>query len=166
MIEALRRTAGEVMTREVVCVDPETSCREAARLLASKSITGMPVVDRSGQVVGMVTEADLIRQPDQHADEIGAWWLDMLADGFDLAPDFLEHVRSSRNQVRGVMTSQVLSVGENAPLGEVARLLEQHRVKRVVVLRDGALVGVVSRADLVRAMAAADSDASGPHVAA
>ena len=152
MLESSALTAADLMTREVITVHPETPLREAALAMVRARIGGMPVVDSNGELVGIFSEGDLVRWTEDLG-ERQSWWLNMLADGFDLAPEFLEQVRSEHARVRAVMNKQVVSVSEQTPAREIAKLMAQHSFKRVPVLRDGKLVGIVARADLVRAVA-------------
>jgi len=152
MLEGSKLTAGDIMTRDVCTVFPHTSLRYVAKLLSERRISGVPVVDDHGRVVGIVTENDLLRWSDRPGEQ-QAWWLDMLADGFDTAPGFLDVVQSERDKVGGVMRTDITTVAEDASVADVARLIVAHSIKRVPVLRDGRLVGVVSRGDLVRDLA-------------
>lgn len=162
MLEDGVYTASDLMTRDVAVVHPETSLREAVALMARRRISGMPVVDDSGAVIGMISEGDLVRWHEGYS-ERQARWLDMLADGFALAPAFLENIRSEKNRVRMVMSHGVTSVSEEMPAREIASLMHAKGIKRVPVLRDGKLVGIVARSDLVRALARklADTSAEG-----
>ncbi len=144
--------AADIMTQNVITVTPNASLRYVAKLLARNGISGLPVVEDSGRVVGMVTETDLLRWHDD-APENQAWWLDMLAEGFELSPDFLDNVRSEREKVANFMSRTVLAVDETTPLSEVAKRMVEAKVKRLPVLRDGRLVGIISRSDLVRVLA-------------
>jgi CBS domain-containing protein len=144
-------TAGDVMTTGVVTVQPTTPLRVAARRMAERGVSGLPVVDDAGHCIGIVTEADLIR-PNDAEEHRRDWWLNLLADGYDLAPEFEAAIRATDRQVSQVMQHEVFSVTEATPLKEVARVLTEKRIKRVAVLRDGKIIGVVSRADLVRAI--------------
>ena len=152
MFDASNLTAADMMTREVVTVRPDITLRQAARLMAERRVSGLPVVDAAGAVVGMLTEADLVR-PDEAAERRRDWWLTMLADGHDLAPEFISAIAAGNRHVEQVMHRDVISVTEQTTLREVARLIAEHNIRRVVVLRDGKLAGIVSRADLVRALA-------------
>lgn len=145
-------TAADVMTRTVVTVPPDASVPAVAKLLASHHISAVPVVDAGGVPIGIVSEGDLVTWPDQPS-ERQTWWLDMLGDGFTQAPEFLDFVRFGREKIKTVMKSPVIAVGETTPLHEIARLLVQHNIKRVVVVKNDKLAGIVSRADLIRAMA-------------
>ena len=115
-------TAKDIMTREVVTVTPETPVEELAKILAERNISGVPVVDEAGNVVGIATEADII-------------------------------TKGKEGKVANIMTREVVSVCEDTPVEEIARILTERGIKRVPVLREGKLVGIVSRADIVRAMA-------------
>src|SRR5579864_9514639 len=126
----LALTAADVMTRDVVTVPPHASIRHVAKLLASNHISGVPVVEESGKLVGMVTEGDLITFTGEPS-ERQAWWLDMLADGFDLAPDFLDVVQAEREKVRAVMKTDIVSVPESMPVRDVARVMTEKSVNRV-----------------------------------
>ncbi len=147
-------TAREIMTTEIVSVGPETPTRDIARLLLDKGISAVPVVDRDGAPVGMVSEGDLIGRDDHDREARRDWWLTLLAEGEALSPEFLGHLRTDGRSARDVMAKPVVTVAEEAEVGEIARLLAAHRIKRVPVVRDGRVVGIVSRADLLRTLAA------------
>jgi CBS domain-containing protein len=144
-------TAGDLMTRDVAVVHPETSLLEAVKLMAQRRISGMPVVDDGGAIVGVMSEGDLVRWHEGYS-ERQAHWLDMLADGFELAPAFLEGIQEQRRKVKAVMSSGVATVTEETPAREVASLMYAKNIKRVPVVRDGKLVGIVARSDLIRAL--------------
>jgi len=145
--------ARDVMTRRVVSVGPQLGAREVGRLLVDEGISAVPVVDEEEKAIGMVSEGDLIgrHEPDREARR--DWWLTLLAEGETLSPDFLASLRTPDRKVREIMATPVISVSEETEVGEIARLLIAHRIKRVPVIRDGRVVGIVSRADLVRAIA-------------
>ena len=143
----------DVMTKNVVSVEPETPTRAVAKLLLDKSISGVPVVDATGAAIGMVSESDLIGREINRRASSRVWWLEMLAEGENLATEFLEHLRADDRPVREVMRAPVVSVAEDTPVQAIAEILQEHRIKRVPVLRNGRVVGIVSRADLVRALA-------------
>ena len=151
MLDEALFTAGDLMTRDVAVVHPETSLLEAVKLMAQRRISGMPVVDDAGAVVGMLSEGDLVRWH-EGCSERQARWLDMLAEGPDLASDFLEGIRAQRHKVRSVMAPGAATVVEDTPARDVARLMCDRNIKRVPVVRDGKLVGIVARSDLVRAL--------------
>ncbi len=114
--------AREIMTRHVCTISPEASVRDAARILAERRISGMPVLNEQGTIIGMCTEADVISKPGE--------------------------------LVRDIMSTEIISVSEETPVGEIAQLLSHRKIKRVPVVTNGRLVGLVSRADIVAAVAA------------
>jgi CBS domain-containing protein len=152
MLDEVVFTAADLMTRDVAVVHPETSLLEAVKLMARRRISGVPVVDDAGNIVGMMSEGDLVRWHEGYS-ERQARWLDMLADGFELAPAFLEGIREQNRKVKTVMSAGATSVTEDTPAREIARLMYAKNVKRVLVVREGKLVGIVGRSDLVRALA-------------
>jgi CBS domain-containing protein len=133
-------------------VQPETPLLAAVKLMASRRISGLPVVDDVGTILGMVSEGDLVRWHEGYTEK-QAHWLDMLADGFQLAPSFLEGVRAERHKVKAVMSPGCVSVSETTLARDIATLMHTKGIKRVPVLRDGKLVGIVARSDLIRALA-------------
>ena len=142
--------AADVMTNEVITVGEDASVHEAAKLLAEHAISAVPVVDRDKRVVGMVSEGDLLHRAETGTERRRAWWLEMVASTNQLAG---EYVKSHSGSVKDVMKSDVISVTEETTVADIAILLETNRIKRVPVLRDDRLVGIVSRANLVRALA-------------
>jgi len=145
--------AAGIMTTQVVSVRPDDTVAKVVRLLADKHISAVPVCDADGTLVGMLSEGDLMRLLGTEISARRAWWLRMLAEGTDLAPEFLAYVREDQRRARELMTTAVISVTERTSAREIADLMMRHRIKRVPVLRDGKLVGIVARADLVRAIA-------------
>jgi CBS domain-containing protein len=145
--------AQDVMTTTVVSVGPGQGTREVARILRDKGISAVPVVDDDGRPLGMVSEGDLIGRDEGDREGRRDWWLNLLAEGEPLHPDFLKSLRLPDRLARDVMVRPVITVGEQTNVGEIARLLIAHRIKRVPVVRDGRIVGIVSRADLVQALA-------------
>lgn len=148
--------ASDVMTTQVITVGPETSVQELAKILSERAISGVPVVDGDNRLVGVVTEGDLLHRAEtgteHHTGHRRSRWLDSLATDRELARDY---IKSHGRKVKDIMTHEVVSVGETTELGDIADLLETRRIKRVPVLRDGRVVGIVSRANLVRALAGA-----------
>jgi len=143
--------AMDVMTTAVVTVSPDSTVQDLAKLLSERGISGVPVVE-NGRLVGMISEGDLLHRAETGTERRTAprrWrWFD---PGLEEARNYIkEHGRT----VRDIMTREIISVGETTDLAEVATLMETKRIKRVPVLRDGMLVGILSRANLVRAMAA------------
>jgi CBS domain-containing protein len=152
MLDEAVFTAGDLMTRDVAVVHPETSLLDAVKLMAQRRISGVPVVDNDGNVVGVLSEGDLVRWHEGY-NEKQARWMDMLAEGFQLAPAFLEGVREQHRRVKTVMSPGAVTVTEGMLAREVAHLMYSKNIKRVPVVRDGKLVGIVARSDLVRALA-------------
>ena len=140
----------DVMTSEVISVDANATVTAVARLLAERGISAVPVVDKANQVIGMVSEGDLLHRAETGTERRRSWWLDMMASTNKLAGDY---IKSHSRKVKDVMTRKVLSVTEATPVADIALLLETNRIKRVPVVRDGKLVGILSRANLVRALA-------------
>ena len=151
MFEGSSLTAGDVLTGKVISIAPDASLREAARLMAAHRVSALPVVDR-GVVVGMISEIDLL-QPDRAVATRRGWWLHNLIDGVELAPHFLAIAETGQRTVRHAMQGDVVWVPETAPLAMVARVMPEKGIRRVVVERDGRLIGIISRRDLLRAMA-------------
>jgi CBS domain-containing protein len=153
--------AMDVMTTNVITVDPDMSVQALAAALSEHGISGAPVVDAQNRLVGIVSEGDLLHRvetgTERRRDRTGrrrSWWLDRIGSDEELARDY---IKSHGRTVKDVMTRQVVSVADTTDLAEIATLLETKMIKRVPVVRDGKLVGIVSRANLVRALAAAGS---------
>ena len=147
--------AADVMTSDVITVGEDASVQEVARLMAEHGISAVPVVDRERRLVGMVSEGDLLHRTETGTERRRSWWLEIMASTNQLAG---EYVRSHSGSVKDVMTRDVVSVTKETAVGDIAILLETNRIKRVPVLRDGRLVGIVSRANLVRALAVTISE--------
>ena len=145
--------ARDVMTTAVVSVAPEAPTREVARVLSDNGISAVPVVDATGAPIGMISEGDLIGRNGSDREARRDWWLTLLAEGEQLSPDFLASLQAPGHTARDVMVSPVVTVGEDAEIADIAKLLTSYRIKRVPVVHDGRVVGIVSRADLVRALA-------------
>ncbi len=141
------------MTTKVVAVSPDTPGRTVALTLFQHGISAVPVVDENGAPIGMVSEGDLVPRDESEREARKEWWLKALAEGEELSPEFLQHLQAKDRTAREVMHAPVLTVGEDADLVAIAELLSSHRIKRVPIVRDGRMVGIVSRADLVRAVA-------------
>jgi CBS domain-containing protein len=137
------------MTRQVVTVGPDTPLIEAAKLMLKHRIGGLPVVDAGKTLVGIVTEGDFLHRAETGTQRRRARWLEFLIGPGQLAT---EYAHSTGRKVHEVMTDTVHSVSEGTALEEVVNLMERHRVKRLPVLRGKKLVGIVTRANLVRAV--------------
>lgn len=142
--------ASDIMTREVVSVGPDAAIRDAIRRMLDHRISGLPVVDGRGKVVGMLTEGDLLRRGEMGTERHRSRWLEFLLGPGRLAD---EYVRTHGRKVGEIMTEHVVSAAEDTRSLKSFGLMEHRRVKRLPVLRGGALVGIISRADLVRALA-------------
>lgn len=151
--------AKELMTTDVVTVDPETHVDRIARILLDHNISAAPVVDAAGAPIGMVSEGDLIGRDAAERDRRRDWWLGLLAENETPSPDALAELHPDRMAAKNVMAAPVVTVTEATEATEIARLLTAHRIKRVPVVRDDHIVGVVSRADLLRALVAGDAAA-------
>ena len=151
--------AADVMTTKVTTVTPESSVGDAAKLMLQYRISGLPVVDRKGELVGIVTEGDFLRRGETGTERRRPRWLE-----FILGPGRLssEYVQAHGRKIADVMTSDPISITEDVSLEDVVDALERHRVKRLPVMRDGKLVGIVSRANLVQALATVLPRAEGP----
>jgi CBS domain-containing protein len=156
--------AKDVMTTEVVTVRPETTVQELAKILSEKNISGAPVVDAGNRLVGLVSEGDLLHRAEtgteRRVQRRRSWWLDSVAAEEEMARDY---VKAHGRTVADIMTRDVISVDETSDLADIAMLLETKRIKRVPVVAGDRLVGIVSRANLVRALA---TTASAPKIVA
>lgn len=142
--------AKDVMTSSVVTAMPDTPVPELARLLLDRRISAVPVVDSDRRILGIVSEGDLMRRPESGTERRPGWWLELFGGAEGLAS---EYIKAHGVRAADIMTRKVVTITEDASLGEIAQLLEERRVKRVPVVRGGKLVGIVSRADLLRGLA-------------
>jgi CBS domain-containing protein len=138
--------AREFMTKHPVTVSPDTPTPEIAKLLLARGISAAPVVNDSGTPIGIVSEGDLLGRTEADREARRDWWLTLLAEGEALHPDFLATLRNLQLTAREVMSAPVVTIIETTEASEIVRLLEQHRIKRVPVVRDDRIVGIVSRA--------------------
>ena len=152
MFDTSHLTAADVMTRDIISVRPNDTLRHAAQIMLDRAVSGLPVVDAEGRVVGVVSERDLIPLDDA-AEKRARWWLDILAEGEELAPDFLAAINGMNRSVAKVMRTDLITVSEHTPLREVAEVIARQNIRRVLVITDGKLVGIVARRDLVKALA-------------
>jgi CBS domain-containing protein len=141
--------AADVMTRGALTVTAESTVEDAARLMLSHRISGLPVVDESGALVGMLTEGDLLRRAEIGTERRHSRWVELLLGPGRLARDY---VQTRAGMVGTIMTREVVSITPDAPLDAAVALMEKHRVKRLPVLEDGRLVGILSRANLIAAL--------------
>jgi CBS domain-containing protein len=138
------------MTRDVVSVSTATPVSEIANILAGKRISAVPVVDVDGRLAGIVSESDLIRRAEIGTERRRSWWQKVFPDAQATASDY---VRTHGRKAQHVLTPRVVTATEHMTLADVADLMEKHRVKRLPVVRGDDLVGIVSRSDLVKAVA-------------
>jgi CBS domain-containing protein len=151
--------ARDVMTTQVTTVRVDTPVRTVAQLMLEAGVSGLPVVDDEGILRGIASEGDLMRRAESGTDQHKrSWWLRLVGSEDDEARDY---VKTHGATAGDVMSHPVISVSPDADLGELAFTLEKRRIKRVPVAEAGRLLGVVSRADLLRALAARDEQRSG-----
>jgi len=141
--------AADVMEPDVLSVYPDTSVNDVAKLLLKNRISAVPVVD-NGKLVGIVSEGDLIRRVETATAKHRSWWLELMISDEKLATDY---VKSHARFAGEVMSRPVVTADENTPLDQVAKLFENHNIKRVPIVRGSNVVGIVSRADLLRLLA-------------
>jgi CBS domain-containing protein len=141
--------ANEIMTRDVISVRPHTSVREIAALMAEKRISGVPVLTDDGKIVGILSESDLLHRAEMGTERKRKWWFRHFGDPNALAQDY---AKAHGLKAHDVMSRYVVSVRDDAELRDVADILDQHRIKRVPVVQEGRLVGIITRGDLVRAL--------------
>lgn len=143
--------AKDVMTTNVITITPDTRVIDVAKLLLEHHISAVPVVDADGRVLGIVSEEDLIHRPELGVRRRRGGWLSFLAGDEEVTA---EYVKTHGLRAAEVMTRPVVTVSEDTSLGAIAELLEARHIKRVPVVRDGRLVGMVTRVDLLRGLAA------------
>ncbi|MDO8878365.1 MAG: CBS domain-containing protein [Pseudolabrys sp.] len=141
--------ASDVMTRKVISVDPDSTVLQAARLMLQHRISGLPVLDKNGKLLGVLSEGDFLRRRETMTERQRSRWLEFLMGPGTIAT---EYTHSHGNKVAEVMTTDVRTVDENASLEEIVELMENHRIKRVPVMSGSILVGIVTRSNLMRAM--------------
>ncbi|WP_426663901.1 CBS domain-containing protein [Rhodanobacter aciditrophus] len=147
----------EAMSTRVVTVTPDTPLADAMRTMLRERISGLPVVDAQGALAGVLTEGDLMRRAETGTEPTHPAWLRFLLGPGRMAREF---TASHARHVGEVMTREVVAIGADAPLADAVRLMEQHRVKRLPVLGERGLEGILSRADLLRAFVATAADAA------
>jgi CBS domain-containing protein len=150
--------ASDVMTRNVITVSPDATVADAVELMLERGISGLFVVDANGVLVGVVTEGDLLRRDELGTERRKSWWLRLIASPGRQAADF---TRTHGRKVADVMTHDLISVDADGSLEEIVARMEEHRIKRVPVLQGDRMVGVVSRADLLRALSVATRGRAG-----
>jgi CBS domain-containing protein len=142
--------ASDVMTRRVLTVEPGASVLQAIRLMLQNRISGLPVVDAKGVLVGVVTEGDFLRRTETTTEKRRPRWLEFLVGPGRLAD---EYVKTHARKVDEIMTPEPRTIAESTPLEEVVQIMERHKIKRLPVMRGKQLIGIVSRANLLHALA-------------
>ncbi len=140
----------DVMVRDVITIGPDDSVAEAARLIAENDVSALPVVDDDDRLVGVISEADLLRRVEIGTSVHHPWWVEAVTPSASLAAEF---AKQHGKRVAEVMSENVITATEDTPLEDIAAILERNRIKRVPIVRDGELVGIVSRSNLVQALA-------------
>lgn len=142
--------ARDVMTKSVFTVRPETSVHDIALLMSQKHVSGLPVVSPDNEVLGIVSESDLLRRVELGTEPKSTLWSSILSRPGDMAAAFS---KAHGQTAHDVMSRPVISVSEESDIGEVAATLDKNRIKRVPVVFGGRLVGMIARSDLIRAFA-------------
>jgi CBS domain-containing protein len=141
--------ASDIMTPGVISADPDATVLQAARYMLQHHISGLPVIDKTGALVGILSEGDFLRRRETHTDRRPSRWLEFLMGPGKLAAQYT-HTHGSK--VSEVMTTKVQAITEDTPLEKIVELMERYRIKRVPVLRGKKVVGIVTRANLMHAM--------------
>jgi CBS domain-containing protein len=152
----------DIMSTRVISIAPDASVLEAIRLMLQNHISGLPVIDSSGAVVGVVTEGDFLRRGETGTERKRPRWLEFLLGPGRLAD---EYVKTHARQVNNVMTREVVTIAEDAGLDEAVDIMERRRIKRLPVVRGGQVVGIVSRANLLHALVSLAAAAPPPTLA-
>src|SRR6266481_7261230 len=142
--------ASAVMVSDVITVKPDDTVHDVAGLLLVNRISAAPVVDDSGKMVGIVSEGDLLRRGENRTEHERPWWLKLLMGREFLAAEF---IKEYGRKIADVMTREVISAKPDTPVADIATLLERHRIKRAPIVQNGKIVGIVSRANLIQALA-------------
>ena len=145
--------AQDVMVGGVISVGPDIPVQVAAHAMVSNGVSAVLVMDIAAKLIGIVSEGDLLRRVENDTERQRSWWLEMFMSSDELAREF---VKSHGKRVSDVMTHNVITAAPETPLREIANLMEKHGIKRVPILKDGLVVGIVSRANLLQALASAN----------
>jgi CBS domain-containing protein len=144
--------ACDIMATNVITIGTDATVQELAKLLLEKHISAVPVVNENGELLGIASEGDLLRRAEVGTEKRRSWWLKTLISNDELADEF---VKSHARKVTDVMTRRVITAEPDTPISEIATLLEKNGIKRVPIVKDGKVVGIVSRANLIQALASA-----------
>lgn len=145
--------AEDIMFTGVISATPDHTVQDAARLMLENGVSALPVIEASGKLVGIVSESDLMRHVEAGTDHHRSWWLRSLMGPEGLAH---EYVRENARRIADVMTKTVVTAAPDTPARKLADLLERNGIKRVPIVKDGKVIGIVSRANLLRALARGD----------
>jgi CBS domain-containing protein len=146
--------ARDVMVSPVITVKPQSSVKDVARTLLAQRISAVPVVDDDGNLVGIVSEGDLLHRAEAGTERRRSWWLTALTEDATLSAEF---IKAHSQVIADVMTRNVVTAAPDTPLHEIAALMEKKMIKRVPIVEHGRLVGIVSRANLIQAVASGRS---------
>jgi len=146
--------ARDIMTSPVVTVRPTATVKDTATLFLKQRISAAPVVDDDGKLVGIVSEGDFLHRAEIGTERKRSWWLVLLAQEKGLAADY---IKAHAKRISDVMTRRVITASPETSVDEIAAMMEQNGVKRIPLVRDDHLVGIVSRANLVQAIASSGS---------
>jgi len=141
--------ARDIMVRGIIAVHPDTLVRDIASLMVEKHISGVPVLSNNGKLIGMVSQSDLLHRAEVGTERKHKWWFRVLMDSRALAR---EYVKAHGLKAHDVMTRYVVSVRDDAEVRDVADILDKRRIKRVPVIQEDRVVGIITRGDLVRAL--------------
>jgi CBS domain-containing protein len=151
--------AADVMTAKVISISPDASIMEGIRLMLQNHISGLPVIDDAGRVVGIVTEGDFLRRAETGTQRKRPRWLEFITGPGRLAE---EYVHAHGRKIGEVMTLNPETATEDTPLDEVVTRMEKRRIKRLPIMRNGRIVGIISRANLLHALASVLPDVPAP----
>ncbi|HSH64123.1 CBS domain-containing protein [Methyloceanibacter sp.] len=142
--------AADIMTTQVVTIAPDATAKDAAEQMLASRISALPVVDASGKLLGIVSEGDLVRRAELGTARARSWWLELLTPNRTLATDY---VKAHGQKVSELMTRDIVAAKPDTPIADIALMLEENAIKRVPIVDKGRLVGIVSRANLIQALA-------------
>jgi CBS domain-containing protein len=144
--------ASDVMTAGAITIGPDADVQTAAKIMLEKGVSALPVVDGAGFLIGVISEGDLIRRSESGTEEKSSWWLRLMSSNEQLAARF---VKEHGKRVADVMTPEVVTATPDTPLADIAAMLERNRIKRVPIVSGRKVLGIVSRANLLQALASA-----------
>jgi CBS domain-containing protein len=150
--------ARDVMVSPVMTVKPHSTVKELANMLIEKRISAAPVIDDEGKLVGMVSEGDLMHRAESGTERQHSWWLRLILDENELATDY---IKSHTHKVADIMKKHLITATPETPLNEIATLMEQNGINRVPIVSKDRLIGIVTRANLIQALA---TEPPGPEV--